>query len=140
MLLRNTERYREVLEVGIGRQPHRRILTERELDIATNGFFFDHSDTVFGIGVSQGALFILLQGRLVPYGPEFTTQLDENGESRVFTASRDTLTLVCETYSPRRPFWNFLAMEDEDVDGFLWMHNVLSSAERRAILVENNSG
>src|SRR5262245_21214040 len=134
MLLRNTERYCEVLEVGIDRKLYRRVLTERELDITTNGFFFDHSDTVFGIGVSQGALFILLQGRVLPYGPEFTTQLEDKGESRVFTARRDTFTLVCETYSPRQPFWNFFAMEDEDVDGFLWMHNVLSSAERRAIL------
>jgi hypothetical protein len=39
-----------------------------------------------------------------------------------------------------KPYWNLFAMEAEDVDGFLLIHNVLSSAERRTILVENNNG
>jgi hypothetical protein len=115
-------------------------LTGSELDIATNGAFFDHRESVFGIGVSQGALFILLEGRLVAYGPRFATQLEDHGERRVFTARQDTATLVSVTYSPRHPSWNFFAEEDEDVDRFLWMHNVLSNDERRAILIENNSG
>lgn len=140
MLLRNAERYREVLEVNIDQESRRRDLTEREIDTPTNGFFFDHNATTFGLGASQGTIYVLLQNRLVPYGPGFTTQMQEDGERRVFTANREAETLFRVTYSPMKPFWNFFAMEDEDVDGFLWIHNVLSSAERRTILVENNNG
>jgi len=140
MLLRNKERYREVLEVDTDRESARRVLTECEVDIPTNGFFFDHDAKTFGLGVSRGTIFVLVQDRLVPYGPGFTTQIQEDGERRVFTADREAETLVRVTYSPMKPFWNFFAMEDEDVDGFLWIHNVLSSAERRTILVENNNG
>jgi hypothetical protein len=140
MLLRNTERYREVLEVGIGRESHPRVLTEREIDTPTNGFFFDHNATAFGIGICRGAIFVLLEDRLVPYGPEYETQVQETGDRRVFTASRDGMALVRVAYSPGKPFWNVFAMEDEDVDGFLLIHNVLSSVERRAILVKSNNG
>jgi len=58
----------------------------------------------------------------------------------VFTATIDGAMLTSVSYLPDKPFWNFFHVEDEDVDGFLWMHNVLSSAERRAILVNHNGG
>jgi hypothetical protein len=140
MLLRNKERYAEVLEVGIDRESRRRVLTRCEVDIPTSGFFFDLYATTFGLAVSQGALFVLLQNRLVPFGPGFKTQMEVNGEYRVFTASRDAEVLVRVKYLPAKPFWNFFPMEDEDVDGFLWIHNVLSSAERQRIMIDNNSG
>ena len=140
MLLRNIERYLEVLEIGVGQELPRRSLTDSERDIPTQGFFFDYGGTTFGLGVSRGAILVLLRNQLVVYGPGFATQIQEDGECRVFTASQDGAALVNVTYSPNKPFWNFFSMVDEDVDGFLWLHNVLSSAERRAIIVENNGG
>jgi hypothetical protein len=43
------------------------------------------------------------------------------------------------TYTPLKACFE-IAWADEDVDGFLWIQNVLSSAERRAILIQYNSG
>ncbi len=136
MLLRNNERFLEVLEVG---ELRRRVLTDSERDIPTQGFFFDHEGTTYGLGVSpRGAILVLLGNRIAVYGPGFATQIQEDGECRVFTASQDGVMLVKVTYSPNKPFWNFYPVDDEDVDGFLWVHNVLSSAERRAIFVKHN--
>ncbi|WP_266172213.1 hypothetical protein [Dyella subtropica] len=42
------------------------------------------------------------------------------------------------TYSPEAPYWNLFAMDDEDLDGFTWMRNVLSSPERMAVFTEAN--
>lgn len=142
MLLRNTERYREVLDIGVDRTPMRRVLTEREPDIAANGWFFDHGDSVFGLGVSDGALMILLNGQLFPYDPGIATHLLDKGATRVFTATQCDVVLACEEYRPKmRSFESWFEMEDEeDRDGFLWLHKVLASPERRAVLIENNKG
>jgi hypothetical protein len=139
MLLRNDDHYREVLEVDVDREPCRRVLTEREVDTPTSGFFFDHEATTFGLVVCRGAIFVLLQNVLIPYEPDLTTQIEEIGERRVFSVSHESETLVRVEYLPMKPFWNFFPIEDEDVDGFLWIHNVLSNSERRVILVDSNS-
>jgi len=116
-------------------------LTKPEKDIPTNGFFFDHDAATFGLGVSQGTIFVLLRDRLLTYRPELQTQNQVSEEGRIFTVNDNGVTIVQIAYMPAKPFWNFFYMEDEDVDGFLWIHNVLSSSERRAILIEhNNSG
>jgi hypothetical protein len=59
----------------------------------------------------------------------------------VFTATRFDVVLACEEYRPKWSFESWFELEDEeDRDGFLWLHKVLESPERRAVLVENNRG
>ncbi len=139
MLLRNVERYLEVLQVGVDQKSCRRILFDDERGMATHRFFFDHDSATFGLGVSRGAVCLLLASRVVPYGPGISTRIQQDGESRIFTASQDGVTLANVTYLPGKPFRNLFPMDDEDVDGFLWIHNVLSSAERRAVFIKHNT-
>lgn len=139
MFLRNYERYLEVLDLDLDGRSQRRVLLPGD-DIKTNGFFFDHDGKMFGLGVSHDVTLVLLHNQLVRYHAGFQTQINADGEHRVFTATCDGEQLISVSYLPAKPFWNFFFMEDEDVDGFLLIHNVLSSAERRAILVKHNGG
>lgn len=140
MLLRNHERYQEVLDVSNGGQWHRRVLEPKD-PTPSNGFFFDHGGETFGLGVAGGEILVLLCGQLVPYGSAFQTQIRDEGERRIFIATCNAVPLVHVAYRPHLPFSTpFHTAENEDVDGFLWIHNVLSSDERRAIFVAHNGG
>jgi hypothetical protein len=140
MLLRNLERYLEVLDTGNGGQWHRRVLESND-QIRSNGFFFDHAGATFGLGVLDGEILVLLRDQLVSYGSGFATEIRDDGECRVFVAAHNAEPLVCVTYHSPLPFSTpFFSLEAEDVDGFLWIHNVLSSDERRAIFVTHNGG
>lgn len=139
MLLRNFERYLEVLEFAKDSTRRRFVLDKRD-DRLTQGFFIDHDGALFGLGVSRGAIVVLLQNALITYGPEITTTIQECGEARIFTACQHGTSIASVAYTPRVPQWFLMEDEDEDVDCFVWIHNVLSSAERMAILIENNCG
>jgi hypothetical protein len=140
MLLRNLERHREMLDVRNAGQWHRRGLEPKD-QTQSNGFFFDHGGATFGLGVSGGEILVLLRDQLVPYGSGLETQIRDEGESRIFVAAYNAAPLVRVTYRPPVPFSTpYYSMEDEDVDGFLWIHNVLSNYERRAIFLNYNGG
>jgi hypothetical protein len=138
MLLRNTERFLEMLEVSGEHGLRRRFLLSPAETAKTNGFFFEHNKSVFGLGAAHGMHWLVVQGAIVECGDGLTTELREGTGRRAFRAHMNSRPFVEVSYEPMKPFANFFAMEDEDVDGFLLIHNILSNTERRAIFLRHN--
>lgn len=141
MILRNQNQFLEVLEIDNDGCKSRRFVSDSEKQTVFDGSFFDHDATTFGLGVSRGEIFALIGDRLVRCGPGFVTEIRRKGEARAFVAIDDSKVLVIIDYAPSSVGWNpFFGIDDEDTDAFLWIHNVLSSAERRAVFVAHNGG
>ncbi len=137
MLLRNTEKYVDIIEFSPTYGLIRRFEISNGEDAATNGFFCEIFEKLFGLGVSAGGLYVIVEGRA--FNSELlTTTCVRFGEKREFVVSKGSSTLCRIKYKPDEPFWNFFAMEDEDVDSLLLIHNILSSSERKQIFIDHN--
>ena len=141
MLLRNTEHFRDVLELSVSNQQHRRFTLEEGQVEKINGFFVQRNNTTYGLCANDGAIWILCGGELLECTEGVSTQVESKNETgRTFFVLKNGEEIVRLSYKPEKPHWNFFAMEDEDVDGLLLIHNILSSPERKGVFLEANIG
>lgn len=139
MILRNRERFRDLITVGEGGSSIERLPGDGLQDRKANGFFFENDGRIFGLGVDHGRVWLLLDGRVRSAQPGIRVTVADAEGLRTFSAFDGNNLISSVTYRPEAPYWNFFAMEDEDVDGFTWMRNVLSSSERMAVFTTANS-
>jgi len=137
MLLRNTEKYIDIVEFSPSNGFIRRFELPSDKDTSTNGFFCEIEERLYGLGVSAGKIFVIVESQV--FSSELlTTRCVRTDESSEFIVRKGESILCKVNYIPEKPFWNFFTMEDEDVDGLLLIHNILSSNERRQVFIENN--
>lgn len=139
MLLRNQDQYRDLLQIDVTTDVRQRIRLGKGDQCATDGSFFEQFATLFGLGVESGELYVILSGRLFLWGATLTTQLQQSPDQNTFTAIRDSQKLCTVRYTPIKASGWIPNEDDECLDGFLWIHNVLCSPERRAILIANDN-
>lgn len=139
MILRNKDRFRDLIAVGDSGRSIERLSDEGAQERKANGFFFEKEGRIWGLGVDHGVVWILLDGELRAAHHELLVSVKDADGLRTFSAFDGQNLLSSVTYSPEAPYWNFFAMDDEDVDGFTWMRNVLSSPERMAVFTVANS-
>ncbi len=137
MLLRNQDRYLDLLHVDVARDVRER-REAVDKNIACNGFFFEHDDNLFALGAEAGEIYVILNGKLMKHDANtLHTQLDESPDSNTFTVTQHSETLCRVTYTPTKASGWTPNEDDECLDGFLWMHNVLLNPERRSIMITN---
>jgi hypothetical protein len=138
MVLRNLELYRDLIRVGAGEFSIERVAEADTGELRSNGTFWDIDGYLFGLGVQGGVIVLLLGDQLVEATFAVTVQVVDVGSRRIFSAFEEGRRLCTVEYEPKKPHWNFFAMNDEDVDGFVWMNNVLASPERKIIFIGAN--
>ena len=137
MLLRNQNRYLDLLHVNVARDVRER-REAVDKNIACDGFFFEHDEILFALGAEAGEIYIILNGKLLKHDAStLQTQLDESRDSNTFTATQHSETLCRVTYTPIKASGWIPNEDDECLDGFLWMHNVLHNPERRSLMIAN---
>lgn len=139
MLLRNQDLYDEFLEVDIVGGVRRRFRIRDDEEEPTNGMFFEHDGSLFGLGTNQGSLFVLLEGRLLRYDAGIETQLEESGETRAFAAYHNSELLYSATYTAIKASGWIPNEDDECLDGLLWIHNVLANPDRQECFLKQNT-
>ncbi|MEO0377610.1 MAG: hypothetical protein AAF329_24015 [Cyanobacteria bacterium P01_A01_bin.17] len=139
MLLRNQDLHREILQIGVVRNSRERFRGLDNEDNSCDGFFFGHDGRLFGLGAESGAIFIILNGQLVKYDATLETQLAERPHHNISTVYQSARRLCVVTYKPVKASGWIPNEDDECLDGFLWMHNILRSAARRIVIVSNQS-
>lgn len=136
MLIRNMNQFRDVIEVSVNHTPMKRFTIPEGEDVKTVGSFFEYGESLFGLSASDGSIWLMIRGKVLKHTENLTTEFSENGSQRRLQVREKGVSILDVLYTPEKPYWNFFAMEDEDVDGFLWMYNVLSRPERKAVLLE----
>jgi hypothetical protein len=136
MLLRNKNVYLEKLQIDVVRDVRRRFRMTRDNDTNCDGFFFEHDERLFGLGSDSGAVHLLIDGQLLKLAPSIETQLVECPDVNTFIVTQNGCQLCRVEYEPKRGCGLWVPNEDDEcVDGFLWMRNVLRSPERIAIML-----
>ena len=137
MLLRNQEIYLDALQIDVARDVRERQRLNSDNNASCDGCFFEHNGSLFVLGAESGAMYVILNGQLRKYDDTLETQLVASPECNTFTATQDSRELCRVEYTPQRASRCVPNEDDECIDGFLWMHNVLRSPERRSILIAN---
>lgn len=136
MILRNLDIYRYMIRLSDGGQSIEKV-AESDVDAEkSNGLFWEVDGHPFGLGVQNGEMVLLLRGKLIAASRGMSVTVSDSGERRKFSVFDGEHLVSSEIYEPKKPHWNFFAMEDEDVDGFVWIKNVLASHERTAVFLE----
>ena len=138
MILRNKDRFRDLIAVGDSVGSIERLPDDGAQERKANGFFFEKDGRIFGLGVNQGVVWLFLDGELRAAHHELLVSVEDADGLRTFSVFDGQNLISSVTYSPEAPYWNLFAMDDEDVDGFTWMRNVLSSPERMAVFTAVN--
>jgi len=137
MLLRNQDRYLELLHVDVVRDVRER-REVHDKNISCDGFFFEHEGSLFALGAESGAIYLILNGTLLKHDDStIETQLEEAADCNTFAATQHSRTLCSVTYKPIKASGWIANEDDECLDGFLWMHNVLHNPERRSLMITN---
>jgi len=137
MLLRNQDRYFDMLQVDVAIDTRERG-EAAEPGIACDGFFFEHDDKLFALGAEAGEIYVILDGNLIKFDARtFRTQLDESADCSTFTATQHFRTLCRVTYKSIKASGWIPNEDDECLDGFLWIHNVLQNPERLSLMIAN---
>ena len=137
MLLRNQDAAHELLKYDSPETTTPRYV-KPETNTTTNGYYFEHNGAIFGLGVMGNIVYVVLEGRLLLH-QGITTTINQHKEMREFVLRKDS-TLWSITYKPTRLVsTQFYTADDEDGDGFLLLHNVLTDAGRLARFIEANS-
>ncbi len=139
MILRNKDRFRDLIAVGESGSLLERLRDEGPQERKANGFFFEMDGRVFGLGVDRRQVWLLLDGELRAAQPGVRVGVADAEGLRTFSAFDGNDLISSVTYPPETAYWNLFAMDEEDVDGFTWMRNVLSSPERMAVFTAANS-
>ena len=137
MILRNTEKYLDLIEFSLSNCQARRLDREEGQHADTNGFFCELAGNLFGLGASEGKIYVIIEGQAFSH-EDLTTSCTQHGEESEFIAKSGASTLCSVIYKSEKTYWNFFPMEDEDVDQLLLIHNILSSSERRQVFLSNN--
>jgi len=137
MLLRNQDRFLDMLHVDVVRDTReRREVTDTS--VACSGFFFEHDDSLFALGAEDGVIYVILNGTLLRHDDNtLQTQLNKSPDSNTFTAIHRSRTLFSVTYRPIKASSWTPNEDDECLDGFLWIHNVLQNPERCSQMIAN---
>lgn len=138
MILRNRDRFWDLIAVGDNGGSTERLPDEGVQERKANGFFFEKEGRTFGLGVDRGVVWLFLDGELRAAHNRLLVSVEDAKGLRTFTAFDGPDLIFSVTYSPEGSYWNLFAMDDEDVDGFTWMRNVLSSPERMAVFTAVN--
>lgn len=135
MILRNLEKHREIIRVDTS-SGESSLISEAEADgINPVGGFFMHEGLSFGLSAEDGCIWLIISGRPLKYENGMATTLANLGRKNEFKLYNNERLVFSINYKPKKPSWNFFTVEDEDVDHFCWMHNVLSRPERKAVLL-----
>lgn len=138
MILRNLDNYRDLAEISDDGRSIKRIPETDVGEQRPSGLFWEMDGRLFGLGVDKGEMLLLLDCRIKAVTSSVKVGITDCAGRRTFSVF-DGGHLVSEVqYEPQKPYWNFFAMEDEDVDGFVWINNVLASPERMSILIKTN--
>ena len=138
MILRNKDRFRDLLAVGDSSGSIERLPDEGDQERKANGFFFEKDGRIFGLGVDHGIVWLFLDGELRAAHHGLLVSVEDAEGLRTFSAFDGQELISSVTYSPEAPYWNVFAMDDEDVDGLTWMRNVLCSRERMSVFTAAN--
>ena len=134
MLLRNQDTYLDLLQIDVARDVWERRQMTSDSKSACKGCFFEHGGSFFGLGVDFGRMYVILNGQLLRYDDTLETKRLESVDFTTFSVTQDSVDLCRVEYTP----WNASGWipneDDECVDGFLWLHNVLRNPERRSIM------
>ena len=137
MLLRNQDRYLDILHVNVARDSRER-REAVDKNIPCDGFFFEHENNLFALGAEAGEIYVILNGKLLKHDDNtLQTQLQESPDCNTFTATHRSRTLCRVTYTPIKASGWTPNEDDECLDGFLWMHNVLQNPDRRTLMIAN---
>ncbi len=137
MLLRNQDHYRDLLDIDVVRDIRQRLRIGENEKMSCHGVFFEHDDGLFGLGAESGAIFVIVNGKLLKYDDNVETQLEDSPGDNTFSVLQDSRPLITITYRPIKASGWIPNEDDECLDGFLWMHNVLRDEERRDLLIRN---
>ena len=66
MLLRNQDRYLDLLHINVVRDVRER-REAVDKNIACDGFFFEHDDNLFALGAEAGEIYLILNGQLLKH-------------------------------------------------------------------------
>ena len=134
MLLRNLDCFRDLLDVDVVRDTRDRRESNGNEDV-TGGFFFEHENSLFALGVESSDIYVILNGTLLKVDSTLQTHLTESLDGNTFMATHRFGTLCCVYYKPVKASGLIPNEDDECLDGFLWMHKVLRSPERLSQLL-----
>ena len=104
------------------------------------GRFLEQDGSLICLFRSHGRIHLFLGGVNATIGPELTTIVETDAQTRRFRAYRGS-ELIFDKMYPRKPdtdgnpLWPSDA-EDEDI--LLWLHHVVCSPERQQILLANS--
>jgi hypothetical protein len=102
--------------------------------------FFECNNSLFGLGAENGSLYIMISEQIIRYETSLFTLLNETGETRNFQAFIGKNLLYQTTYK-FIPASGWIPNEDDEcLDGFLWIHNVIRSPERRDLFLNQRHG
>ena len=136
MLLRNQELYQELLLVDVAKNERVRRFQNPSDTTKTNGIFFEHENCLYGLGASNSKLFLIAGDKLIAHDQSWSAQLVESNNENKFSIHHGN-TLVLEILY--RPIYSsgYIANEDDEcLDGFRWIHAVLTTPERQAKLIQ----
>jgi hypothetical protein len=137
MLLRNIDRYLDGWHIDVLRDVRERHKLSN--DDCCDGSFFEHNGSLFGLGTDSGELYVIAGGRLLKFNDQkLRTELRVSLDGNVFTLIADSLPILEVSYKPMKASGWIPNEDDECLDGFLWMHNVLQNPERRATIIANH--
>lgn len=139
MLLRNLDNYEELIDVNSQCGSITYISDPAVEEKIIKGSFFIHDNFLFGLYAENGLGWLIICGKLFQCDSRITTQNVAIDNQRLFQVIEDDSVIFEVKYTPKKPYWNFFAMEDEDVDNFLWLHNVISTPLRREILLKESA-
>lgn len=104
MLLRNTEYFRDVLELSGSKREYRRVTLEEGQVVKTNGFFVERDREIFGLCADNGSLWLVCRGAVLECTEGVCTEVEFNSESeRTFVIRQNGIEVIRLTYKPEKP-------------------------------------
>ena len=138
MILRNTEKYCDLIEYNPENGIERKYSIDNKSKEATNGFYSVLERKLFGLGVYNEELWVIINAN--PYRASgILVMCIKNKNDMEFAVTKNNQQIYSITYKPKKAESYFCYSEDdEDVDILLFISNVLSSEERTLIFMGNN--
>ena len=134
MLLQNQNQCRDLLRIDITSNLRQRGRLDDGANVTPAGMFFEHENELFGLGASDSKLYLILNDQLWLSDDSIETALSKIGDRNNFDVLQNSRNIYTIEYTPITSSGFIPNEDDECLDGFLWIHNILSSPERRALL------
>jgi hypothetical protein len=124
------------IEASIGEAD---ILSAQRVQNRPVGFHCQLGSHCIGLFAARGKLFVWFNDKASEVtSADAATSYSESGDSRALTLNLGPEKQIITYANSRRPIsTQFYSEDEEDADFGLWLHNVLSSGERRRIFLQS---